>query len=80
MKNYVHARLGPEERVILKELRETTGAGESALVKRGLRFIYEQEVRKAKSALDVAGKSVGKFRSRIGDLSVNKKHLQGYGR
>jgi hypothetical protein len=80
MKNYVHARLDPEEQALLKELVKTTGETISALVKKGLRLVYQQEVRSAKSALDVAGKLVGSISSGIGDLSTNQKHLEGFGR
>ena len=80
MKGYIHARLGDAEKDILQELKQTTGETESSLVKRGLRLVYEERVKKAKSALQIAGKGVGRFSSKLGDLSVNKKHLEGYGK
>ena len=78
MKNYIHARLGDEEKNFLAELKKTTGETESSLVKQGLRLIYQKEVRGAKTALSLAGKSVGKFKSTFKDLSSNKKHLETY--
>lgn len=80
MKNYVHARIDKEETSILRELKKATGESESALVKKGLRLVYEKEIKGAKTALDVAGESVGKFSSRFTDLSTNKKHMEGYGK
>ncbi len=80
MKNYVHARIGKEEIVILRELKKATGESESALVKKGLRLVYEEEVTGVRSALEVAGKSVGKFASPFTDLSTHHKHMEGYGK
>ena len=79
MKNYVHARLGDEERAMIEELKKATGETESGLVKKGLRFVYEREVQARKSALEVAGKLVGKYSGGPRDLSSNKKHLEGFG-
>lgn len=80
MKDTVHARLGDEDRKILRDLKKTTGETESSLVKRGLRLVYQKEVKSFRSALDLAGEAVGKFSSGIGDLSHHKKHLEDYGR
>ncbi len=80
MQDYVHARLGKEDRNILRELRKVTGKSTSSLVKNGLKLVYQQEVQHKKSALEVAGKSVGKFSSNVRDLSTNKKHMEGYGK
>lgn len=79
MKNYVHARLGPEERKILRELKKKTGETESNLVKTGLRLVYQKEVQTRKSLLELAGDSVGKFSSPYTDLSTNPKHMEGFG-
>jgi hypothetical protein len=78
MKAYIHARLAREDAALLEELKKATGESESQLVRRGLRLVRERVTRR--SALDVAGKSVGKFRSGLKDLSTNKKHLDGFGR
>lgn len=80
MKNYVHARIGKEETVILKELKKATGESESALVKKGLRLVYEKEIKEPGNALEVIGNLVGKYASKYGDFSVNKKHMEGYGK
>jgi hypothetical protein len=78
MKKYVHARLTLEDRAALDKLKEATGAAESDLVRRGLRMILK-ELGVTPSALDLAGKSVGKFRNGPKDLSSNKKYLEGLG-
>lgn len=78
VKNYVHARLSPDERAQLDELKRATGESESGLIKRALRLVHEREVRGARSVLDVAGRIVGKRRGAT-DLSTNKTHLEGFG-
>ena len=78
MKTYIHARLDPEERVELDELRRKTGQTESELVRRGLRLVADEE-RSRRSALDLAGRSVGRFKKAPRDLSTNRKHLDGFG-
>jgi hypothetical protein len=80
VKAYVHARLDPEERARLDELKEMTGETETALVKKGLRLVHEREVRAhaRRTALEIAGKLVGKYRG-PSDLSTNKKHLDDLG-
>ena len=80
MKKYVHARLAPGERALLEELKRATGETESALVKKGLSLIHERERRTRQSALDLAGRFVGKYRGGPRDLSTNKKHLDDFGR
>ena len=78
MKTYIHARLDPEERVELDELRRKTGQTESELVRRGLRLVADEESSR-RSALDLAGRSVGRFKKAPRDLSTNRKHLDGFG-
>lgn len=78
MKDYIHARLSDEDRAVLEELRKTTGDSESDLIRRGLRLVL-QEVGQQASALDLAGRSVGKFRKGPPDLARNKRHLEGFG-
>lgn len=80
MKPYVHARLGPDERRQLEELKRVTGESETKLVKEGLRLVHEREVHGRRSVLDVAGRTVGKYRGGPKDLSTNKKHLDDFGR
>lgn len=80
MKRYVHARLAPEERAQLEELKRITGDSETALVRKGLRLVHEHEVRGRRSVLDLAGPLVGKYRGGPKDLSTNKKHLEDFGR
>lgn len=78
MKDYVHARLGKEDRVLLDELTQTTGRTESEVVRRGLHLVAMAEGRR-QSALDIAGRSVGRFKKGPRDLSTSRKHLEGFG-
>lgn len=79
MKTYIHARLNKEDRTLLEELKKSTGRSESELVREGLRSIRRQLERK-RSALEVAGKSSGKFVGGPKDLSTNNEHLADFGR
>jgi hypothetical protein len=78
MKAYIHARLGEEDRVVLEELRAITGRTESEIVRRGLQLVAAEE-RRRRSALQLAGRSVGRFKKGPRDLSTNRKHLEGFG-
>jgi hypothetical protein len=79
VKTYIHARLGKEERAALEELKATTGRTESEIVRRGLQLAVQEERRK-RSALELAGRSVGRFRKGPADLSANRTHLEGFGK
>jgi hypothetical protein len=78
MKPYIHARLGDRDRAALEKLKRTTGLTESEIVRRGLRLVAQEEQRR-RSALDLAGRSVGRFKAGPRDLSTNSKHLEGFG-
>ena len=78
MKTYVHARLGAEERAVLERLKRSSGRTESEILRRGLHLVAEEEGRQ-RSALDLAGRSVGRFKNGPRDLSRNRKHLDGFG-
>jgi Arc/MetJ-type ribon-helix-helix transcriptional regulator len=78
MKTYIHARLSKEDRAVLDELKKWTGRSESELVREGLRLI-QRELKPKRSALEVAGKSSGKFRGGPKDLSTSKEHLAEFG-
>lgn len=78
MKSYIHARLGKADRAVLDELKKATGHSESELVRRGLRLV-SQEVGRKTSALQLAGRSVGRFTKGPRDLSTSKQHLTGFG-
>jgi hypothetical protein len=80
VKQYVHARLGPEERALLDELRRATGKSETALVKDGLRLVHERELQASRSVLEIAGDLVGRYRGGPDDLSFNRRHLDDFGR
>jgi hypothetical protein len=79
MKAYIHARLGNEDRAALEELKAKTGQTESEIVRRGLQLVAQEE-RRRRSALDLAGASVGRFKKGPRDLSTNRKHLDGFGK
>jgi hypothetical protein len=79
VKAYVHARLGRKEQALLRELRDSTGESDSALVRRGIALVSER-LGMRRSALDLAGESVGRFGRGPRDLSTRTSHLDGYGR
>ena len=78
MKTYLHARLAKADSVILQEVKAATGETDSEIVRRGLRLVA-QEARGRRSALDLAGRSVGRFKNGPRDLSTNREHLEGFG-
>jgi hypothetical protein len=78
VKTYIHARLSKDDRRVLDDLKRTTGASESDIVRRGLRLV-SQTLNTGPSALMLAGRSVGKFKKGPADLSTNPKHLDGFG-
>jgi hypothetical protein len=78
MKAYIHARLRASDRATLDELRAKTGQTESEILRRGLQLVAAEE-RRRRSALDLAGANVGRFRKGPRHLSTNRKHLEGFG-
>lgn len=78
MKTSIHARLGDQERAALEELKHSTGQTESEIVRRGLQLMVAEQ-RRRRSALELAGRSVGRFKKGPRDLSTNGKHLEGFG-
>ena len=78
MKRFIHARLSPEDRAVLDELKRATGRTESALLRLGLQLVVDRE-RRVASALDLAGASVGRFTGGPRGLSTGRKHLDGFG-
>lgn len=78
MKTYIHARLTPEDRAALDELKATTGQSESEIVRRGIHLVASEH-RRHRSALELAGRSVGRFAKGRRDLSTNRRHLNGFG-
>jgi Arc/MetJ-type ribon-helix-helix transcriptional regulator len=78
MKPFIHARLGSADRAALEKLKQATGQSESEIVRRGLRLVAQEEQRR-RSALDLAGRAVGRFKGGPSDLSTNGKHLGGFG-
>jgi len=78
MKAYIHARLGKKDRVVLEALKQSTGGTESAIVRRGLQLVAEEQGRRP-SALELAGPSVGRFKKGPRNLSTSRKQLEGFG-
>jgi hypothetical protein len=79
MKNYIHARLGGGDRAALDRLKAQTGQTDSEIVRRGLQLVAQEERRRG-SALQLAGRSVGRFKKGPRDLSTNPKHIEGFGK
>lgn len=78
MKAYIHARLGDADRAVLKRLKRSMGRSESEILRRGLQLVAAEEGQR-RSALALAGTSVGRFKKGPRDLSTNRKHLEGFG-
>lgn len=78
MKPYIHARVGKEEREVLEDLKRSTGRTESEIIRRGLQLVAEEEGRR-RTALELAGRSVGRFKNGPRDLSTNAKQMEGFG-
>ena len=78
MKTYIHARLGRGDRAVLDDLKRSTGWTESEIVRRGLQLVATEDGRR-RSALELAGRSVGRFKKGPRDLSTNRKRLEGFG-
>jgi hypothetical protein len=78
VKTYVHARLTREDRVRLDALKAATGQSESEIVRLGVKLAAEA-LAPARSAAELAGRSVGRFSTGPADLSVNRGHLDGFG-
>jgi hypothetical protein len=78
VKAYIHARLGEEDRATLEALKQSTGRTESEIVRRGLQLVAAEE-RRLQSALELAGRSVGRFKKGPRDLSTSRRHLEGFG-
>lgn len=79
MKTYIHARLRKEDLAVLEELKKATGRSESELIREGLRLI-RRGLEHKRSALELAGRSSGRFAGGPKDLSTNKEHLAEFGR
>ena len=77
-KTYVHARLSERDQAALAEVKAKTGQSDSEIVRRGLQLVAHEERRRS-SALDLAGRSVGRFKNGSRDLSTNRQHLEDFG-
>lgn len=77
-KTYIHARLNARDQATLAEVKARTRQSDSEIVRRGLQLVVHEE-RRRRSALDLAGRSVGRFKNGPRDLSTNRTHLHGFG-
>jgi hypothetical protein len=77
-KTYIHARLNARDQATLAEVKAHTRQSDSEIVRRGLQLVVDEE-RRRRSALDLAGRSVGRFKNGPRDLSTNRTHLHGFG-
>ena len=77
-KTYIHARLTAADQATLAEVKARTRQSDSEIVRRGLQLVAREE-RRRRSALDLAGRSVGRFKNGPRDLSTQRKHLEGFG-
>lgn len=76
MGNTIQARLDSQSRKRLADLVRALGWTPSRVVREGLRVLEIARLPGKKRTII----GLGKFRSGVGDLSTNKKHLKGYGR
>jgi uncharacterized protein YoxC len=72
--------MNPEESKLLMEIKKKIKQTESAIINKGLRLVDQKDIQKKKTALELAGDSVGKVSSGIKDLSTNKKYFEGFGK
>lgn len=71
----VQARLDDETRAVLERLRRRTGAGDSELVRRGLKLLASASEERPKRII-----GLGRFASGRTDLGSSKRYLRGFGR
>ena len=75
MKTSVQARLDEESYVALETLQRRLGLSQSEIVRASLRLMVKQHsITKRRGII-----GAGMFDSGIGDLSTNKKHMEGFG-
>ena len=79
MKSVIHARLSSDDRALLADLKRATGHSDTELIRRGLRLM-QKDLGAVPTALEVAGRSAGKFSGGPRDLSTDPKHLDEFGR
>ena len=75
MRNAIQARLDDRSRKRLAILVRGLGWTPSRIVREGLRLLEATYLRKNHGVI-----GLGKFRSGVSDLALNKKHLKDFGR
>jgi hypothetical protein len=75
MGSLIQARLDDECQKIMRQLLRKTGWTPSQIVREGLRLLASCQAGNGRRTIT----GQGKFSSGVGDLSSNKKHLQGFG-
>ena len=76
MPRIVHARLDKDTDSLLGELQKQLGWNDSQIVREGIKALSPL-VRKG-GKRKIIGQ--GRYRSGVGDLASNKKHLEGFGK
>jgi len=71
----VQARLDEESQQALETLTRRLGMSQSEVVRASLRLMVQQHAAPKKKKFI----GLGKYDSGIGDLSTNKKHMEGFG-
>ncbi len=75
MAKIVHARLDNESEELLATLERALGLNQSEVIREALRSLAARS--SGKRGRRIIG--LGRFRSGVGDLATNKKHLVGFG-
>lgn len=75
MSSSIHARLDDETDSLREELRRSQGWTDSEIVRRGIKVLASITPALKKRKF----RGVGKYNSGLGDLSTNKKYMEGFG-
>lgn len=78
-KAVIHARLDPADQTLVAAIKRATGWSDTEVLRRGLRLVHA-DVSRARSALETAAASAGKFAGGPKTLSTARSHLEGFGR
>jgi hypothetical protein len=76
MSNSIHARLDEETKALRDNLKRTHGWSDSEIVRRAIRALATATIKKRPRKFI----GEGKYSSGKGDLSTNKKYMEGFGK
>ena len=71
----IHARLDDETDALRDQLKRSQGWSDSEIVRRGIKVLASVTPAPKKRRF----RGVGKYKSGLGDLSTNKKYMEGFG-